>query len=147
MWLIIIWAQNLYVLLEGNITSINQRVSALTVYFGAADAEPTSPCFPALKEAVVNVSRELLELWIRRVHQIYSCLTQCGSGDPALGGQCHNQKYHRTDAEYRSEGEHDLFPESWHFTNPIPPIKSKTQSNTTPRGVRLSPLLREPTLL
>lgn len=133
--------------IEGNITLINQRVSALTVYFGAADAEPTSPCFPALKEAVVNVSRELLELWTRRVHQIYSCLTQSGSGDPALGGQCHNQKNHGTDAEYRGEGEHDLFPESWHFTNPIPPIKSKTQSNTTPRGVRLSPLLRDSTLL
>lgn len=137
----IIWAQSLNVLVDVNLYN-----RALTVYLGAANAEPTSPCFPALKEAVVNVSRELLELWTRRVHQIYSCLTQSGSGDPALGGQRHNQKNHRTDAENRSEGEHDLFPESWHLTNPIPPIKSKTQRNTIPRGVRLSPLLLEPPL-
>lgn len=49
-------------LIRGESYLISQHVSALTVYFGAADSEPASPCFPALKEAVVNVSRELLEL-------------------------------------------------------------------------------------
>lgn len=86
----------------------------LTVYFETTTAQTAFPHFATLKEPVINVSSELLELRVRCVHQINPSLTQDGRGDPALSGESHDQEHHRADAQYGAYREHDTLPHSRH---------------------------------
>lgn len=106
----------------------------LTVDFGASQPQPAPLGLSTLKQAVVNISHELVELRVRRVHDLHSGFTQDPTGGPAFRGQGHDQEDHRTDAQQRGHRERYPFPQARHLRSPWCP----GGGNTTPgwnRGV------------
>lgn len=100
----------------------------LTVNFGAPRAESTPLGLPSLKQTVVNVPYELLQLWTGRVNQLHASFTQDPCGDPLLRGQGHYQEDRRAHAEHRGDRERYLFPQWRHLRVPWCP----EEGNTTP---------------
>lgn len=83
----------------------------LTVYSGASLAESASLGLSSLEQTEVDVPDELLQLRVRRVHDLRTGFAKDPCGDPLLRGKGHNQENHRTHAEDRGEGECYPLPE------------------------------------
>lgn len=62
----------------------------LTVYLGLSDPEPTLLGLSSLKQTVVNVPHELIQLRRGRVYYLRPGFAQEPPGDPSLRGQGHH---------------------------------------------------------
>lgn len=90
------------------------QLSALTVDFGAPAAQTALLALPSLEQTVVDVPHELVQLGMRRVHDVHSGLAQDPPSDPPLRGQGHHQEDRRAEAQCRGRGERHPFPQGRH---------------------------------